>query len=73
VPSNTSQYQRYLTPQEVAEVVGTSRKTIYRRIADGSLPAVRLGDGLRAPVRIGADDLDAYLARGRSFDRERSP
>ncbi len=62
--SITSEHQRYLTPQEAAEVVRTSRKTIYRRIADGSLPAVRIGDGKRAPVRIHPDDLDAYLARG---------
>jgi excisionase family DNA binding protein len=57
--------EQYLTPQEVAEVVHASRKTIYRRIADGSLPAVRLGDWPRAPVRVGARDLEAYLERNR--------
>ena len=57
--------QRYLTPREVAEVLRTSRKTIYRKIASGELPSIRLGAGPRAAVRIDPSDLDAYLERGR--------
>jgi excisionase family DNA binding protein len=65
VSSITSQYPRYLTPQEAADVTRESRKTIYRRIAAGDLAAVRLGDRQRGPLRISLVDLDAYLERNR--------
>jgi excisionase family DNA binding protein len=61
----TSEHQRYLTPQEVADVLRMSRKTIYRWIAAGDLRVVQIGRGPRARLRIDADDLAAYIDRGR--------
>lgn len=40
----------YLSAQQVAEQLGVARITIYRRIADGTLPATRLGRKLLIPA-----------------------
>jgi excisionase family DNA binding protein len=60
---------RLLTVNEAAERMRTSRATVYRRIATGEIPAVRLG-GTRAALRIPADALDAWLfAEPEAVDR----
>ena len=41
---------RYLTAAEAAERLGISLRTVRRRIADGSLPSVKLGGAVRIPV-----------------------
>jgi excisionase family DNA binding protein len=41
--------KRMFRPDEVAQILCLSRRTIYRMIRDGRLPAVRLGSG---PWRI---------------------
>ncbi len=41
---------RYLTAAEVAERLGISLRTVRRRIADGTLPAVRIGGAVRVPA-----------------------
>jgi|LSQX01.1.fsa_nt_gb excisionase family DNA binding protein len=46
----------YLSPQEAAIHAGVSVDTIRRRIADGTIPAHRLGKRL---IRIAAADLEA--------------
>jgi excisionase family DNA binding protein len=46
--------------KEVAHELGQHPATIYRKVHDGSLPAVRLGAG-RAAIRIDAGELDAWL------------
>ncbi len=38
---------RYLTAAEAAERLGVSLRTVRRRIADGSLPSVKLGGAVR--------------------------
>jgi excisionase family DNA binding protein len=44
-----------LTIEDVATKLNVSRDTVRRRIADGSLPVVRIGDASRRrPVRIDA-------------------
>lgn len=48
------------SPNEVAEVLSFSRRTVYRWIHDGDLRAVRFG---RA-VRIRHDDLEEFQERG---------
>jgi excisionase family DNA binding protein len=58
----------YLSPKEAAQVIGVSEKTIRRRIADGTLPAVQFGQ----LWRIRRSDLERVLTPrqpGRSLGR----
>ena len=50
-----------MTVHEVAERLRVSPPTVYRRIAAGELPAVRLGAGPRAPLRVDDQELRAWL------------
>lgn len=50
---------------EAAERLNVSRASVYRWIHEGRLPAVRLGHR-GAPLRVPADELDDWLARGRT-------
>jgi excisionase family DNA binding protein len=50
-----------LTPAEVADYLRLSRKAIYQKIGSGDLPAVRLGDGPFARIRVPLDALDRVL------------
>ena len=47
-----------LTIDEVAELLGISRSTAYRRVEDGTLPVFRLGD---RTTRIPTGELAAML------------
>ncbi|HYT52869.1 MAG TPA: helix-turn-helix domain-containing protein [Gaiellaceae bacterium] len=49
-----------LTVPEVARLLRCSRHSVYRRIADGSIPAVRLGEE-HGPLRVPSDELDHWL------------
>ncbi|MGI9019196.1 MAG: helix-turn-helix domain-containing protein [Solirubrobacterales bacterium] len=53
-----------LTADEVARQLRVHPSWVYRHIASGELPALRLGDE-RSPLRIDAADLDAYLVSSR--------
>lgn len=48
---------RYLTVQEVADLMRVSTMTVYRLIKSGDLAAVRVGRSFR----VRSDDVDAYL------------
>jgi excisionase family DNA binding protein len=48
---------RYLTAAEVAGALRVSLMTVYRRIADGTLPAIRTGRVIRIPQSVLADHL----------------
>ncbi len=48
---------RFLTVQEVAELMRVSSMTVYRLIKAGDLPAVRVGRSFR----VRDEDVDAYL------------
>jgi excisionase family DNA binding protein len=48
---------RFLTVQEVAQLMRVSTMTVYRLIKSGELPAVRVGRSFR----MRDDDVDAYL------------
>jgi excisionase family DNA binding protein len=50
--------QKFLTIQQVAELLVVSPRTVQRWIARGELRAHRIG----ALVRIATDDLKAFLA-----------
>lgn len=41
--------------------VSLSNRTVRRRIADGEIPAVKLGQGPNAPVRVDRAELEAWL------------
>jgi len=49
---------RFLTVQEVADMLRVSSMTVYRLIKAGDLPAVRVGRSFR----VLPGDVDAYLA-----------
>jgi excisionase family DNA binding protein len=49
---------RFLTVAEVASVLRVSNMTVYRLIAAGELPAIRVGKS----YRLREDDVDKYLA-----------
>jgi excisionase family DNA binding protein len=58
--------RRLLSPSEAATYLGlTSRFAIYRLVASGSLPAVRLANKLRLDLR----DLDAAIDQAKSGKR----
>lgn len=46
-PGSLRQFYR---PEEVAEILGVSLATVYRRIKDGTIPARDLGGLIRIPV-----------------------
>lgn len=50
-----------LDPRTAAEWLGCSRRTIYRRVADGSLPALKLAAAANSPIRVRASDLVRQL------------
>ena len=51
---------RFLTVQEVADLMRVSSMTVYRLIKSGDLPAVRVGRSFR----VAEGDVDTYLASG---------
>ena len=48
---------RFLTVQEVADLMRVSTMTVYRIIKSGELPAVRVGRSFRVPERTVHDYL----------------
>ena len=47
----------YVSMEQAAELLQVSARTIRRRVADGSLPAYRLGDAPSSRVRLRVDEL----------------
>lgn len=41
--SKAPRVPRFVRPKDVAEALSVDRKTIYRRIADGTIRAIRVG------------------------------
>ncbi len=54
---------RLLTPDEAAEVVGTTGRTIRRWIRQSRLPAIHLSE---RTIRIRPDDLETFIAQHRT-------
>ena len=46
---------------EVAERLRCTPEVVRRKIRTGELPALRLGSGRRAPLRVPADELEDWL------------
>ena len=61
MPSETHTLQKLLTVGQVADRLQVSRWSVYRRVAEGQIPAVKLGTGPRAPLRVDADELEQWL------------
>lgn len=59
-PESTSDV---LSVQQAADRLGVTHYTIRDRIADGQLPAYRLGAAPGAAIRIKISDVDALLQR----------
>ena len=53
--------EELLTVAEAARVARVSKPTLYRRIAEGSVPAIRVGDGGRGPLRVPRVEFRAWL------------
>ena len=52
---------KLLTVREVAERLQVSIWTAYRKVESGEIPAVKLGPGRMAPVRVDPAELQAWL------------
>ena len=51
-----------MTPSDAAELLGVSRKWVYRAVRDGVIPFYRLGAGT---LRFRRSELEAWLAERR--------
>ena len=60
--------RRWLSVAELAQELGMSQMTLYRVIAAGEFPAVRIGRRLVVPARVLEDMADAALATGTTVD-----
>jgi excisionase family DNA binding protein len=54
-------HETYLTPQEVADLLKVTRRTVYRWIESGELPVIRFGSA----YRIAGHDLEDFIHRHR--------
>jgi excisionase family DNA binding protein len=54
----------YLKVPEVAEILRIARSRAYELVAEGQIPAVRIGRSVRVP----RDELDRWLAEQRYLD-----
>jgi excisionase family DNA binding protein len=57
---STAGGNEFLTPKEVAVELHLHPGSIYRKISEGTLPAVRLG-GPRSALRIPVDEFQGWL------------
>jgi excisionase family DNA binding protein len=58
-----------LSVGEVALRFNQSEFTIRAKVRDGTLPAVRIGNGPKAPIRFDSRELDAWLYRASASSR----
>jgi len=52
----------YLTVREAADLMGRTEETVRRQIRDGSLPAVKVGSGPKAPWGVPGPYLERLMA-----------
>ena len=60
--------RRWLSVAELARELGMSPMTLYRAIAAGEFPAVRIGRRIVVPARVLDDMAAAALAMGTTVD-----
>ena len=58
---------------ELARELGMSQMTLYRAIAAGEFPAVRIGRRLVVPARVLEDMAEAALSTGMTVDTAHWP
>lgn len=63
---------RLLSPNEVADALHVSRRTVDRMIRDGRIPAIKLGEK-NSSVRIDPVELLAWIHRFLRVASDRSP
>jgi excisionase family DNA binding protein len=51
-----------LTVAEVARHLQQTERTVRDKIASGTLPAIKIGTGPRAPIRVDPAELEEWLA-----------
>ena len=77
MPATQRPHRELVSPQELAELFGITTKTVRRCIAEGTLPAFRVGrqiridvtaaeDALMRPMNAAAAALISTRRRGRS-------
>jgi excisionase family DNA binding protein len=66
--ASSPEYQAFLTPQEVSQLLRVSVYTVRRWINDGELPAYKVGRGWR----ISEADISAWLDRKQSTSASRN-
>lgn len=57
-----------LKPSKVAELLGLGRSQVYRMLATGELPSVKLGSSVRVPVADFQRWLEARVRRAGGGD-----
>jgi excisionase family DNA binding protein len=54
---------KLLRVDQVARRLGVSSQTVRRRISSGDLPALKLGSGPKAPIRVDSVELERGVYR----------
>ena len=60
MPTHATQPRLWTIP-EVAQYLGVHEHTVRRKIADGQLPAIKLGDEPRNAIRVSETALTHWL------------
>jgi excisionase family DNA binding protein len=59
--TDTKEREPLMRVEDVAEALGQSRSTIYRKVASGEIPYVKLGHGPSAHIRVPERAFRAWL------------
>jgi len=71
MPSELEPPQKLLTVGQVAERLQVSKWSVYRRVAERQIPAVKLGTGPRSPLRVDERELERWLYSDENEANER--
>lgn len=69
---STSLAKRFLSIEEIAELLQISTTAVRRIIKTGELPAIRIGKKLtkRPAIRIDMNDLETYIQLAKEWEEE---
>jgi len=59
----SKEYQEVMTTDEAADFLRVHRRKLIELVSAGHIPAVRIGDGPKAPYRFSKSDVLAALTR----------